>query len=165
MTTDTDNSSNETARRPDWAALAFAPVLMVIAAVIFFDVNRLEGSGGYSRIGPATAPKMVAFCLLGLAIWTVFAAFRGDFPERDRQEISPVAWIVGGLAMQMMLLTTMGFSIATGLLFALTAAGFGKRKFWFSIPLGIGMAFVVWMAFSQLLKLSLPAGPLERLFF
>jgi putative tricarboxylic transport membrane protein len=160
-----ENSSNRSVRRPDWAALAIAPVLAAIAAVIFFDVARLQGTTGYSGIGPATVPKVIAFCLIVLAIWTVVEAFRGDFPERDRQEISPIAWIVAGLAAQMLLLTTAGFSIATGILFAMTAAGFGKRKLWFSIPLGIVLAFFVWIAFARLLKLSLPAGPLERLFF
>ncbi|MGE7369158.1 tripartite tricarboxylate transporter TctB family protein [Neorhizobium sp. NPDC001467] len=161
----TGNHNHEHARRPDWAALAVAVVLAVIAAVIFFDVNRLESGGGYSGIGPATVPEVITFCLIGLAIWTVVAAFRGDFPEREHQELSPVIWIVGGLAAQMLLLTTAGFSIATGILFAMTAAGFGKRKLWFSIPAGIALAFVVWIAFAQLLQLSLPAGPLERLFF
>jgi putative tricarboxylic transport membrane protein len=160
-----ENSSSKSSRRPDWAALAVAPVLVAIAAVIFFDVNRLEGGGGYSGIGPATVPEVIAFCLVGLAIWTVFEAFRGDFPEREHQEISPIIWIVGGLAAQMLLLNSAGFSIATGVLFAMTAAGFGKRKLWFSIPVGVALAFVVWIAFARLLQLSLPAGPLERLFF
>lgn len=161
----TGNHNHQHARRPDWAALAVAFVLAVIAAVIYFDVNRLESSGGYSGIGPATVPEVIAICLIVLAIWTVFAAFRGDFPERENQEIKPVAWIVGGLAAQMLLLNTAGFSIATGILFAMTAAGFGKRKLWISIPAGIVLAFVVWLVFAQLLQLSLPAGPLERLFF
>lgn len=160
-----DGSSQASSRRPDWAALAVAVVLVAIAAIIFFDVERLQGNTGYSGIGPATVPEVIAFCLCGLAAWTVFAAFRGDFPEREHQEISPVAWIVGGLAAQMLLLNTVGFSIATGVLFAMTAAGFGKRKLWISIPAGIALAFVVWILFARLLQLSLPAGPLERLFF
>ncbi len=48
-----------------------------------------------------------------------------------------MAWIVGGLVLQLLLLKPLGFSIATGLLFALTAAGFGKRKLWITIPVGI----------------------------
>ncbi|MGO7208859.1 tripartite tricarboxylate transporter TctB family protein, partial [Rhizobium ruizarguesonis] len=69
------------------------------------------------------------------------------------------------LAGQMLLLRVAGFSIATGILFALTARGFGKRKLWISLPLGIVLSFVVWAIFSQLLQLTLPAGPLEHLFF
>ncbi|WP_165219597.1 tripartite tricarboxylate transporter TctB family protein [Affinirhizobium pseudoryzae] len=151
-------------RRPDWAALVIAAVLVAIAAVIFADASRLREVMGYSPVGPATVPMVIAFILVLLAVWTVFAAFRNDFPEREKQEISPVAWIVGGLAAQMLLLNTAGFSIATGVLFAATAAGFGKRRVWISLPLGIVLCLIVWLIFAGLLQLSLPAGPLERLF-
>jgi putative tricarboxylic transport membrane protein len=154
-----------TTRRPDRAALFIAAVLAAIAGLIYWDVSRLSGAAGYSQVGPTTVPYAIACCLAGLAVWTVFAAFRNDFPERERQEISPVIWIVAGLAAQMLLLNVAGFSIATGILFALTARGFGKRKLWFSLPVGIALCFAVWVIFAKLLQLSLPAGPLERLFF
>lgn len=152
-------------RRPDRAALFIAAILAAIAGLIFWDVSRLTGAAGYSQVGPTTVPYAIAWCLLGLSIWTVFEALRGDFPERERQEIAPVIWIVAGLAAQMLLLNVAGFSIATGILFALTARGFGKRKLWLSLPVGIVLCFVVWVVFAKLLQLSLPAGPLERLFF
>jgi putative tricarboxylic transport membrane protein len=151
-------------RRPDWAALAIAAVLVAISAVIFFDAARLREVSGYSPVGPGTVPMAIAVVLLLLAVWTVIAAFRGDFPAREKQEIQPVAWVVGGLAAQMLLLNTAGFSIATGVLFAATAAGFGRRKLWISLPVGIVLCLVVWLIFAGLLQLSLPAGPLERLF-
>ena len=152
-------------RRPDWAALVIAICLFAVAAVMLWDASNMRVIAQYDRIGPATAPKVVAFGLIGLGIWTIFEAFRGEFPKRERQEIGPVVWVIAGLAAQMLLLKTAGFSIATGLLFAFTARGFGQRKLWFSIPFGIAFSFIVWVIFSQLLKLTLPAGPLERLFF
>ena len=109
-------------------------------------------------------PHVVANGLALLAVWTAFEAWRGDFPEREHQEIAPVAWIIGGLAGQMLLLPTLGFSIATGVLFAATARAFGKRQLWFSLPIGIAISLAVWLVFALLLQLSLPAGPLERLF-
>ncbi|MDO9416662.1 tripartite tricarboxylate transporter TctB family protein [Pararhizobium sp.] len=151
-------------RRPDWAALVIAAFLAGLAALIFWDVSRLATLGGYSQVGPATVPNWIAFGLLGLAVWTVFAAFRNDFPEREHQEVAPVIWIVGGLALQLLLLKHAGFSIATGILFAATARGFGKKKIWISLPVGILLCLVVWLIFARLLQLSLPAGPLERLF-
>jgi putative tricarboxylic transport membrane protein len=72
-------------------------------------------------------------------------------------------WIVAGLAAQMLLLKTAGFSIATGVLFALAARGFGRGPLWMTLPIGIAFAFVVWLIFARLLQLSLPVGPLERL--
>lgn len=156
-------STTET-RRPDGAALVIAVVLAGLAALIFWDVDRLGDVVGYSPVGPATVPQWIAFGLVGLAVWTAVAAFRRDFPEREHQEIAPVAWIIGGLAGQMLLLPTLGFSIATGVLFAATARAFGKRQLWFSLPIGIAICLAVWLVFALLLQLSLPAGPLERLF-
>ena len=154
-----------TARRPDGAALCIAAILLVISAIMFWDMTRLSDAAGYSQVGPATVPKAIAFALIGLAVWTIIAAFRNDFPEREPQEVKPVLWIVGGLTAQMLLLNIAGFSIATGIMFALTAYGFGKRKLWFSVPVGIAACYVIWLIFAKLLQLSLPAGPLERLFF
>lgn len=158
------NTSTKETRRPDGAALVIALVLAALAAVIFWDVDRLSDVVGYSPVGPGTVPKWIAFGLIGLAVWTAVAAFRHDFPEREHQEIAPVAWIIGGLAGQMLLLPTIGFSIATGVLFAATARAFGKRQLWFSLPIGIAISLAVWLVFALLLQLSLPAGPLERLF-
>ena len=158
------NTSTSEQRRPDWAALAIAVILVVLAAVIFFDVARVKDAAGYSQVGPATVPEWISFGLIGLAVWTAIEAFRGDFPQRERQEFGPVVWVVAGLAAQMLLLNRAGFSIATGILFALVAAGFGRRKLWLTIPIGIVLCLGIWLIFAGLLQLSLPAGPLEHLF-
>lgn len=161
MSLDTNKTSSE--RRPDWAALVIAAVLAIVAVVIFVDVSRLTATTGYSPVGPASVPYWIAFGLIGLAIWTVFAAFRRDFPERERQEISPVLWIVGGLLAQMILIRFAGFSIATGIMFGCAARGFGARRLHISIPVGIIICLAIWWLFAGVLQLSLPAGPLENL--
>lgn len=155
----------ETQRRPDRAALVIAAGLAIFGAVILRDAARLADLGGYSGIGPGTVPKVVGIGLILLAIWTVISALRGDFPQRPRQQVSPVLWIVAGLAAQLVLLKIAGFSIATGILFAFTARAFGKRNLALTLPIGIVFSFVVWAIFSQLLMLNLPAGPLEHLVF
>ncbi|EJZ18299.1 tripartite tricarboxylate transporter TctB family protein [Rhizobium sp. Pop5] len=160
-----DKISSASERRPDWAAFIIAIFLFAIAGMMAWDASHLKTIAQYDRIGPSTVPEVVAFGLFCLGVWTVAEAWRGEFPERETQEVSPVIWIVAGLAGQMLLLRVAGFSIATGVLFALTARGFGKRKLWISLPFGIALSFVVWTIFSQLLQLTLPAGPLEHLFF
>ena len=152
-------------RRRDTAALVIAAGLAVVAGVMLWDSARLADLGGYSGVGPASVPRVVAYGLLGLSVWTVFAALKGDFPERPEQNVPPVLWIMAGLAAQLLLLHVAGFSIATGILFAFTARAFGKRNLAMTIPLGIVFAFAVWAVFSQLLMLHLPAGPLEHLIF
>lgn len=149
-------------RRPDRAALVIALLLFALAALITWDMSRIGGAASYARIGPQTVPYAIAAGLAGLGIWTVLAALRGDFPEREPQEMRPVLWIVGGLLAQMALLKFAGFSIATGLLFALVARGFGERRLWLSLPAGIVLSAVVWALFARGLSLTLPGGPLEN---
>lgn len=156
------NPSTKT-RRPDGAALVIALFLAGLAVLIFWDVSRLGDAAGYSQVGPATVPHWIASGLLILSAWTLFAAFRGGFPEREHQEIAPVIWIIAGLALQLLLLKPAGFSIATGILFAATAYAFGRKKLWISLPVGILFCLFVWAVFALVLQLSLPAGPLERL--
>lgn len=149
-------------RRPDWAALAIAVALVVLGGIVAWDASRLGAGGAYARIGPQTIPFVIAICLVGLGVWTAFEAWRGDFPEREPQELRPVLWIVGGLLVQLLLIRTVGFSIATGLLFGLVARGFGEKRLWLSIPAGFLLSLLVWFAFARGLQLSLPAGPPEQ---
>ena len=148
---------------PDWAVLAIAVLLVAIAAVIIWDTQRLAVAAAYARVGPAAFPYTVAGALVGLAAWTAIAGWRGGFPAREPVEFGPVAWIIAGLVGQMVLLPTAGFSIATGVLFAFTARGLGRGPLWLTIPGGAVFGFLVWLTFTRVLQLSLPAGPLERL--
>jgi putative tricarboxylic transport membrane protein len=152
------------ARRPDVAALVIAALLAVLAAVVFFETRAMPVSGQYARVGPTTLPYAMAGFLALLAIGHVFAAFRHGVQDREADRLAPMLWIVGGLVLQMLLLKPLGFSIATGLLFAFTARGFGKGPLWFTVPLGVVVSLVIWLIFAGLLNLSLPAGPLEHLF-
>lgn len=150
-------------QRPDRPALVIAIILAVVAIVVGWSTANMGAGASYSRIGPTTFPYVVAAAFLGLAIWTAIAAFKGDFPEREEQQVGPMIWIVGGLAIQMLLLKAAGFSIATGLLFAATARGFGRGPMWMTVPMGIVLAGVIWLVFAQGLSLALPAGPFEQI--
>ena len=151
-------------RRPDWASLVIAAALAAVAVVIAWSTASHGAGASYARVGPTTMPYVIAAAFGCLSIWTAFEALRGEFPQREHQEISPILWIVGGLAAQMLLLKMAGFSIATGLLFAATARAFGRGPLWTTIPIGVALSFVIWVIFARGLQLSLPAGPLEHLF-
>jgi putative tricarboxylic transport membrane protein len=150
-------------RRPDGAALVIAVILAGLAVVIFWQTSQMRVPPVQQRVGPQVFPYIIATGLALLAVGTLVSALRNGFPERSKDDFAPIFWIVGGLVAQILLLSTAGFSIATGILFALTAKGFGRGPLWQTIPIGIVFAFLVWFIFSRGLQLSLPAGPLERL--
>ena len=149
---------------PDRAAYAVAALLAVLSGVIAWDAAHISSTvASYSRVGAAAFPYAIAGLVMACAIGTAVAAWRGDFPDREPLEFGPVAWIMGGLVAQIVLVGFAGFSIATGVLFGLTARGFGGKPLWLTIPIGIVLSFLLYVLFSKGLQLSLPRGPLERL--
>jgi putative tricarboxylic transport membrane protein len=161
----TDSSSEQRERRPDRAAFIIGVVLGLAGVAMITNTYRAVETISQDPIGPKGYPYMIGVALIGLAVWTMIEAWRGDFPERDAHNLPPILWILGGLAAQLLLLHAVGFSIATGVLFAATAYAFGQRRVYMTIPIGIVFAYLVWVLFAKGLGLGLPAGPLERLFF
>jgi putative tricarboxylic transport membrane protein len=73
--------------------------------------------------------------------------------------------ILGGLAMLIAIIGLGGgFILATTALFVTTATAFGRRAILTDLAIGFVLTTLIYVAFSRLLTLSLPAGPLERLF-
>ncbi|MDN3712680.1 tripartite tricarboxylate transporter TctB family protein [Paracoccus cavernae] len=158
-------STSPVSRRPDWAALGVAVFLAAVAIVILMDMTRLSSAAGYSQVGPATVPRWIAYVLLLLAALTGYNAFKGTAQAEKIQSPAAVGWIVLGLVLQIVLLKTAGFTIATGLMFACVARAFDEKRWHLSLPVGFGLSFFVFAVFSQLLSLTLPAGWLENLIF
>lgn len=154
-----------TQRRPDGAALTMAAILAALGALLIWQGRAIPDKGGYAGIGSGDLPVFIGGMLLLLALAHVIKAFRSPRDAVARQQPLPVLFIVGGLMLQLMLLKPLGFSIASGLLFACTAAAFGKRNLALTLPIGIGFAFVIYGIFDQILQLNLPAGFPETLIF
>jgi putative tricarboxylic transport membrane protein len=154
-----------TKRRPDGAALVIAALLAALGAVLIWQGSILPEKGGYAGIGSGGVPKFLGVGLLALSLAHVVTALRSGAEPLPPSHLLPVVFIVAGLGLQLLLLRPMGFAVASGLLFALTAAGFGKRNFLLTLPLGVGLALMIYGVFDQLLKLKLPAGFLETLIF
>ncbi|MCB4767970.1 tripartite tricarboxylate transporter TctB family protein [Ancylobacter sp. Lp-2] len=149
--------------KPDKARFVIALALAVLAAVIGWEAWRLAQIPSYSSVGPAAFPTLIAIGLGLLAIANAVEAMKGVEEERPRDEIRPIFWVLAGLVGQIVLLPFLGFSIATGWLFAATAKGFGRGPIWAHFLAGAAICFVIYLIFAKGLQLSLPAGPLERL--
>ena len=150
--------------KPDRAALVIAALLVLAGAAVAWSTHNAPTTMGYSPVGARTVPFILGGALMILGACTAIAAMRGGFPKRESQDIPPMLWVIGGLAIQLLTMKTIGFSIATGFLFAAAARAFGRGPLWLTIPIGIAFSFVVWVIFAKGLQLTLPAGPLEKLF-
>ncbi|GLS86089.1 C4-dicarboxylate ABC transporter [Cypionkella aquatica] len=163
----TENTT-ATKRRPDGAALIVAAVLAALGLLLIREGFSIPDKAGYAGIGSGGMPKVIGFGMLILSAGHVLAAFRNAktvAADDVKPQFGPVLWIMAGLLLQLLLLRHAGFAIASGLLFACTAAGFGKRNLALTLPIGIALALLIYGIFDQLLKLKLPAGVLEKLLF
>jgi len=154
-----------TERRPDGAAFIIAGLLAAVGALLIWQGMGIPDKGGYAGVGSGDLPVFIGVCLLALAATHVYKGFRHGAIGIPRQQPLPVMLIVGGLLLQLILLKSLGFSVASGILFACTAAAFGKRNFALTLPIGIGFAFLVYGVFDRLLQLNLPGGLLETLIY
>lgn len=150
-------------RSLDTAALVIALLLLVLAAVLGLDALSMRNFSGYG-IGPSAMTYIVAGGLALLGLGHLVVAFRSSMPEREVADWSGVAHVIGGLlAVIALLYVNGGFVIPMTILFVATARGFGRRALLTDTIIGIVVAVIVYLAFTKLLTLSLPQGPLERL--
>lgn len=154
-----------TKRRPNGAAFVVAGALAALGALLIWQGFAIPDKGGYAGIGSGALPKFTGYGLLVLAALHVVSGLRDAAPAMAPPHWTPVFWIIAGLALQLILLKPLGFAIGSALLFACTAAGFGKTKLLLTFPIGLALSLLIYGVFDQLLRLKLPAGVLEHLIF
>ncbi len=152
-------------RRPNGAAFVIAAGLACLGALLIWQGVVIPDKGGYAGIGSGAAPKAVGCVLIVLALGHIWSGQRSGALPHLNQNWAAVGWIIAGLLLQLFLLKPLGFTIASGLLFACTARAMGYKKLHLALPAGFALAFVVYGVFDGLLKLNLPAGFIEYLIY
>ena len=132
--------------------------------MIFWDASQAADHSAYG-VGPKMMPIVVARGLVLLAVANLVMALRGELPPRESADPKAILLILGGLAALIALIGLGGgFIPATAILFAATAAAFGRRGVHHRSAHRLrALRSVIFLIFDKLLTLSLPSGPLERL--
>jgi len=149
----------------DRAQVAISVALVALALFVFLELASIPSDGGYSAVGPRFAPMLVGIGLLVLGLLllrqTLAGGWRDMPPPPDEPLHAPsFGWIAGGLAVQMAIIALVGFTIASTLLFMAVARGFGSRRLAHDAIVGVVLAAAVFLFFTRVLGLSLPASPL-----
>ena len=138
----------------------------------------IEVSPSYARVGPRVFPWVVSFALIGLGLWIAYDVYRtrkakaenpasaAAEPEAIDPADEPIdrnAFLtIGlGLVLQMLLMSTVGFIIASTVLFVCAARAFDARNLALSTAIGVILTTVVYVGFVYGLGLDLPAGILS----
>ncbi|MBX9619545.1 MAG: tripartite tricarboxylate transporter TctB family protein [Hyphomicrobiales bacterium] len=148
----------------DKPAIIVGFLLLALAGVLWSDAVNLSRVAAYG-IGPAVMPKMIAGGLVLLGLLSILSGLRQNGKAPEPADFGPVGILVIGF----LLLTAIigfggGFIAGMAVLFAITAFAFGRRAPLVDIALGLVLSVLIYLLFSKLLTLSLPQGPLERLF-
>ena len=143
-----------------------ALAVMVLAVVIYWQVLTMPVSPLYAKVGPTLVPKLAAAALFGLGFALLAAALRGGWQTLEEREASPdrsaLAWIAAGLALNVLLIGTAGFTIASTLLFVCVARGFGSRRIVRDALIGAAFALVAYFGFAKTLGINIGSGIVEN---
>ena len=149
----------------DRPKLVVGIIMLGFAAVTAYDAYMMTFRVAYG-ISPNTASYLVAimFALLGIAhFWSATRTSDEDAAlEADWRAIGLIALAL--LCLVACIFLGAGFILGATLLFALTARAFDRKALVVDLAIGFVLSVAIFFLFNNLLSLSLPHGPLERLF-
>jgi putative tricarboxylic transport membrane protein len=142
-----------------------AAFVLVLGVFIAVETAMLRTGPGYSAIGPKLFPWLVAAGLLLVGVALLYEARAGAVahPVGFDLDLPPALAVTAGLVLQMMLMTTAGFVIASAVLFVAVTYAFGSRRLALNAAVGLVLSTATYIAFTRGLGLVLPAGVLGTL--
>lgn len=148
----------------DRPALVVAALLLGSAGLVAYDASKQTITSTYG-VGPTAMPYVVCVGLIILGLAHLVVAFREGIPKPEPADNVALLWITAGLiGLVACIALGGGFILATAIIFACTARGFGRRALLVDTVIGLVLGVAIFLVFSKLLTLSMPSGPLERLF-
>ena len=153
--------------RVSWGDLLVALGVLGLGAFFLHGATVIKVLPSYARVGPRFFPFAVAGALLacGVALAIMALSGRRGLPEdsEDADAEAPTDWrvlvVIGAaLVLDLFLIEPAGFVLSSTLLFWGVALGCGDRRPLRTIPIGFVLSAGVYLAFTRLLGLTLPAG-------
>ena len=154
------------------ADLALALGVTTLGGLFLLGTLQIQASTGYSQVGPRFFPYVIATGLLTVGLLLTIDALRGSraqpAAEEDADPNAPnnytaMGWITLGILLDMLLMNTGGFVLASTALFWCVARGFQSKKPLRDLAVAVIVAVLVHVVFTRGLGLTLPAGILKGL--
>src|SRR5262245_38232878 len=152
--------------RPAVGETIIAAGVLVLAAVIIWQTAIIPVSPVYAQVGPKVVPYISALGLALLSVLLLYSALAGGWQPAEEKEVAPdwpaLLWVVGGLTLNVLLITYAGFTIASVVLFVCVARGFGSQAILRDASIGAAFALITYFGFAQTLGINIGAGILEN---
>ncbi len=145
---------------------AVAIGVLLLAGLVYWQTTQIPVSPLFAKVGPTVVPYLVAAALTGLGVLLLGAAVRGGWQTDEEKESTPdrvaLAWVIGGLLLNVLLIGPVGFTLSSTLMFACVARGFGSRQLARDVGLGLTFALVAYFGFAKALSINIGAGVVEK---
>jgi putative tricarboxylic transport membrane protein len=134
--------------------------VLALGLFIAVETAQLEVAASNATIGPRLFPFLIATGLIVVGLLVLREAFFGHVAHERGFELDwvAVALVSAGLIAQLLLLETVGWILATTLLFVAVARAFGSRRLLLDAGIGLVLASLAFAIFNYGLGLSLPIG-------
>ena len=135
-------------------------VVLGLGLFVAIETSLMEVAASNAAIGPRLFPFLIAFGLLAVGVAVLWQAFFGHIEHERGFELDwlAVTLVSGGLILQMLLVESLGWIIATTLLFLAATLAFRERRVLISIAIGLVLTCLTYWVFNYGLGLSLPIG-------
>jgi putative tricarboxylic transport membrane protein len=135
-------------------------VVLGLGLFIAIETSLLEVAPSNAAIGPRLFPSLIAFGLLAVGVAVLWQAFFGHVAHERGFELDwrAVALVSAGLLLQMFLVESLGWIIATVLLFTATSLAFAERRLVVTVLIGLALSGLTFAIFNYGLGLTLPIG-------
>jgi putative tricarboxylic transport membrane protein len=157
--------SGRAALRPAIGEIIIAAGVLALAIVVFWQTMTIPVSPIYAKVGPTAVPMIAAAGLALLGVLLMFSALTGGWRTEEERAITPdrpaLLWITAGLALNVLLIGNVGFTIASIILFTCVARGFGSKAIVRDAAIGAAFALVAYFGFAQTLGINIGSGIVE----
>lgn len=150
--------------------LAFAGSLLALGLVVLYDTYNMEVPPGSGTVGPQIFPYLISGFTIILAISLAIQVLRGNLgqPEGtefgdvvERTDYKTLALVAGSMLTYPLLVESAGFVVASVVAFFGVSYAFGSKKLLKNFLIALIFSLVVYVTFTKLLSVELPAGILK----
>lgn len=150
-------------RAVSWADVSVGLAVIVLAAIVGWETSVIPTNAIYAQVGPKVIPWLATGMLAALGLLLTIEGLRGGWAQEEHGTFSPrgIGILLAGLVLNVALISTAGFIIASTVLFLCTTLAFGSTRIARDAGLGLGLAVVAFVGFDRVLGYKIGSGLIE----
>ena len=148
-----------------WQDTAVGLGVLSLAALVAWQTTVIPENAIYAKVGPKVFPWLSAGMLAAMGAFLTVEGLRGGWEHEDSGDTDwrSLAWLGGGLLLNVLLISHLGFIIAGTILFVCTARAFRSHKPVRDALIGLTLAVVAYVGFDRVLGYKIGSGLIEGL--